>query len=322
MKLHKRLMLAKLAYNFSLHLLKNLFIKECLYYDNRGEVEASMDLKKAYEIMELPENSSIEELEKRFDILVRRMRGKTSKEETDVSEIIIKAYKTIKEFERQSTVDRYNEAKFGTNIRKKERSEKIEHFWIHHRWKVIASIAGIAVIAIVINIVIYNIKLANLPKPALEVMMYGDYYGANDQDLEKAILTKYADWERVKVIINYLPGKSASATDPAYVQKSLVVLATEHPDVYILDKATFKTMLDQNALTRLDSWKSELSTEHSADQLITGKQADDTETHLYGVDISDDPLWKSIGIPQNDKIAVLSKNLKNAENSKRLIINF
>jgi hypothetical protein len=300
-----------------------LFVnKGCLYYDCRREVAISMDLKKAYETMDLPENSNIEEVEKRFEILVRRMRGEKSETKQDDSEILIMAYKTIKEFQRQQKVDQYNAARFGTNIRKKERSEKIEQFWLHHRWKVIASIAAIAIIAIVSNIVVNNIKLANLPKPAIEVMMYGDYYGAKDQDLEKAIWGKFADWKRVKAIINYLPSESTGATDPAYVQKSFVVLATEHPDVYILDKATFKAMLAQNALANLDSWKSTLSTGHSTDQLITGTQANDTEAHLYGVDLSDDPLWKAIGLPLNDKIAVLSTNLKNPENAKRFIINF
>jgi hypothetical protein len=281
-----------------------------------------MDLIKAYEIMELPENSSIEEVEKRFDILVRRMRGKKSETDLDDSETVINAYNTIKEFNRQVEVDRYNQARFGTNVRKKDRSEKIEQFWIHHRWKVFASIAAIAIIAIVSNIVINNIKLANLPKPALNVMMYGDYYGVKDQDLEKAILEKFLDWKRVKTIINYLPGASSGITDSAYIQKSVILLATEHPDVYILDKATFKTMLDQHALANLDSWKSTLSTDHTADQLITGKQENDTEAHLYGVDISDDPIWKAIGLPQNDKIAVLSASLKNTENVKRFILNF
>lgn len=303
-------------------MLKNLFIKEGLYYDSRREVDVSMDLKKAYEIMELPEGSGIEEVEKRFDILVRRMRGKTGEEDINDSEVIIKAYKTIKNLERQGKVDRYNEAKFGTNIRKKERSEKIERFWIQNRGKVLASIGAIIVIAIVLNIVINKIKSANLPKPALEVMMYGDYYGGNDQDFEKGILTKYADWKRVKAIVNYLPGKSSGIADPAYVQKSFVTLATEHPDVYILDKTTFKTMLAQNAISNLDAWKSGLSADHSADQLITGTQETDKEAHLYGIDISDDPLWKAIGLPQNDKIAVLSLNPKNMENAKKFINGF
>jgi hypothetical protein len=298
--------------------MKNLSIKACLYYDRRREVEAGMDLKKAYEIMELPENSSIEEVEKRFDVLVRRMRGKN----TDESENTIRAYKTIKEFERQSEIDQYNTAKFGDNSKRRERSDKIETFWLHHRWKVIGSIAGIAVLAVILNIVINNIKIANLPKPALEVMMYGDYYGGNDKDFAKAILTKYSDWQRVKAIINYLPGETSGANDPAYVQKSFILLATEHPDIYILDKTTFNTMLRQNALTNLDSWKSDMSATHSADQLITGKRADDTEAHLYGVDLSDDPIWKTINVPQNDKIAVLRINPKNPENAKRFITNF
>jgi len=283
-----------------------------------------MDLKKAYEVMEIPENSSMEDVEKRFDILVRRMRrdNNQSVENINESENFSEAYKTIKEFERLAEVERYNTARFGTNIKKRERSEKIEHFWNHHRWKVIASIAAIAVIAIVLNIVLNNIKEANLPKPALEVMMYGNYYGANDADLEKAILAKFTDWQRVKAIVNYLPDSSTGNADPAYVQKSFVVLATEHPDVYILDKNTFKTMLSQGALSNLDALKSELTTGHSTDQLLTGAQPDDKEDHLYGIDISANPLWKTIGLPRNDKIAVLSVNQKNVENAKRFMLNF
>jgi hypothetical protein len=303
-------------------LLKNLFINDYLYYDRRRGVEAGMDLKEAYEILELPENSSKEELEKRFDVLVRRMRGKTSAEDINNSEIILKAYNTIKEFERQGEVDRYNSARFGTNIRKKERSDKLEDFWNHHRWKVIGSIVALGVIALVLNIVNNNIKLARLPKPALEVMMYGNYYGGIDQDFEKALLPKYPDWKRIKTIINYLPDESSGTSSPAYLQKSFVILATEHPDVYILDKKTFKTMVEQNALSNLDSWKNELSANHSVDQLINATQSNDKETHLYGIDISDDPLWKAIGLPQNDKIAVLSTNQKNTVNAQRFITNF
>jgi hypothetical protein len=294
---------------------------EWIYYDCKREVEIIMDLKKAYEIMELPENSSKEEVEKRFDILVRRMRGNSADPEVNHSEDIIKAYNVIKEFEKQQKMDQYNVARFGTNIKKKERSEKMEHFWIQHRLKVMISIISIIVLAIVANIVIKNIKDANLPKPVLEVMMYGDYNGGDESSLVKGILTKFTDWKQVKAIINYLPSGSG-AMDSAYVQKSFVMLATERPDVYILDKITFETMLAQNALSKLDSWKNELSANHAAEQLLTATQKDDTEAHLYGVDISDDPIWKTMGLPQGDKIAVLSLNQKHVENSKRFIINF
>jgi len=300
-----------------------LFIVEQIYYDCKREVEASMDLKKAYEIMELPENSSKEEIEKRFDILVRRMRGNSGSTDTEVtqSEDVIKAYNVIKEFERQQNIDQYNVARFGTNIKKKQRSEKIEHFWSQHRRTVMISIISIVVLAIIGNIVIKNIKNANLPKPELEVMLYGDYYGGEEKNLVNGILTKFTEWTTVKAIINYLPS-STGGMDSAYVQKSFVMLATERPDVYILDKATFETMLAQNAISPLDSWKDELSANHTPEQLLTGKQTDDTEPHLYGIDISDDPIWAAAGLPLNDKIVVLSMNDKHIENSKKFILNF
>ncbi|QGQ93928.1 hypothetical protein EHS13_02915 [Paenibacillus psychroresistens] len=281
-----------------------------------------MDLKEAYEIMDLTEDSSIEELEKRFDFFVRRNRGKTSEEDVTESEKMIKAYKTIKDAKRQGEINKYNDAKFGTNIRKKERSEKRELFWLHHRWKVIAIVVGIGILSVVGNIVINSIKQANLPKPALEIMMYGDYYGGKDEDLQKAILTKYPDWKRVKAIVNYLPGESSNSMDPAFVQKSFVVLATERPDVYILDKTTFQTMLAQNTLVSMDEWKTELGAQYTASQLITGKQETDTEAHVYGVDITNDPMWKTLGLELNDKIAVRSMKKVNEANAKRFIINF
>jgi hypothetical protein len=281
-----------------------------------------MDLKEAYEILELPEDSTKEELEKRFDVFVRRNRGKTSEEEISASENMIKAYNIIKDAKRQGEIDRYNDAKFGTNIRKKERAEKRELFWLHHRWKVVAIVAGIGLLAMITNIVINNIKEANLPKPALEIMMYGDYYGGKDEDLQKAILTKYPDWKRVKAIINYLPGASNGSMDPAFMQKSVVVLATERPEVYILDKTTYKTMLAQNALVNMDAWKTDLNANYSPNQLLTGKQETDTEDHVYGLDITDDPIWKALGLASNDKIAVLSMKKGNEENAKRFIVNF
>jgi hypothetical protein len=286
------------------------------------EEGAIMDLKEAYEIMELSEDSSKEELEKRFDFFVRRNRRKTSEEEVSASENMIKAYNTIKEAKRQAEINKYNDAKFGTNIRKKERSEKRELFWLHHRWKVIAIVAGIGILAIVGNIVINNIKQANLPKPALEIMMYGDYYGGDNEELQKAILTKYPDWKRVKALINYLPEQSSGAMDPALEQKSFIVLATERPDVYILDKTTFQSMLAHNALVSMDEWKTELNAQYSSNQLLTGKQETDTEAHVYGVDITNDPIWKTLGLTLKDKIVVQSMKKGNEANAKRFIVNF
>jgi len=284
-----------------------------------------MELKKAYEVLGVPEDCNIDEVEKRFDILVRRMHAQSSDNSADSSDNVIQAYKTIKESRRQIELEQYKEKQFGTNIRKRKRSEKFETFWLNHRAKVVGAVVGIILLAAIANITIKNIEQANLPKPALNLMLYGDYYnsGKIEAKMEKAILAQFTTWQRVVVVDNYLPSNSSNDTMSAYIEKSVAILATFHPDVFILDKASFKSLLAQGALSNLDFLQSELNSDHAADQLQTGTQPDDKgAVHLYGVDISSDPLWKTIGLPENDKIAVLSLNPKNKANAVQFMLHY
>ncbi len=275
-----------------------------------------MDLAKAYEILGIPEGSSMEDVEKRFDILVRRLRGKPSIEGMDDSESIVTAYKMIKESERQAAVDQYNKTRFGTNYKKKDRMEKAEHFWSYYRWHVVGAIAVIVILVMIVNAVIEQRRLAALPPPALEVMLYGNYFDTDEASIEQALLARYTEWERVKVIVNYLPDEASGAMDPAYVQKSFVVLATERPDVYILDASTFTTLMEQGGLTPLDELKSGIS----SGQLMTGTHPDDDQSHVYGVKINNSTLWKTVNIPDIDKIAVIRQDPKNLQNAKKFIL--
>lgn len=287
-----------------------------------SEVSTAMDLRKAYEILDLPENSSMEEVDQRFDLLLRRMKGKRSEEGMGGSENINEAYRIIKESARQAAIDQYNEARFGSNPQKKARREKIEHFWSYYRWHVVGSIIVIIIAVMVIQGVIERQKLAALPPPDLEIMLYGDYFNADEGSLERAILQKYPDWQRIKVIVNFLPNGSFGGQEMAYVQKSFAILATEHPDVYILDSSTFQKMVEQSALANLDDLKGKTPTELSTDKMLIGTQPEDSEPHLYGIDITDRSLWNSSQEPEVRKIATIGKRSKNTENAKNFINGF
>ena len=81
-----------------------------------------MDIKEAYAILEVPEDSSMEIVEKRFDTITRRLkRGETVEGMAD-SDTLILAYRTLKEHERQA-IDRYNTARWH-NHRKKPALKK------------------------------------------------------------------------------------------------------------------------------------------------------------------------------------------------------
>jgi hypothetical protein len=281
-----------------------------------------MDLKRAYEILGIPENSSMEEVEKRFEILIRNQRRKQSGEGAINPESYAQAYKTIKEAERRAAVERYNETRFGTNSRKKQLMEKLEYFWNYYRWYVFGSIIAIIVLVMLINGFIEKRREAALPPPDLEIMLYGNYNGADEVGMEKELLKKYTNWKRVHVLLNYYPSEMSGIADPAYVQKSIVLLATEHPDVYIVDRPAFERMLQQGALSPLDDLKSSLGPGLSSDKMLTGSQPQDDKPHLYGLDITGNSLWSAVLVPSTEKIAVLSLKPKHPDNAKRFIVDF
>lgn len=75
--------------------------------------------------------------------------------------------------------------------------------------------------------------------------------------------------------------------DMASIQKAMLNIITERADVYVFDKNTFTQLAAQGLLIPLDEkvkgpWKEQLQ----PDQLMTSRTNEDTEDHVYGIDVS------------------------------------
>ncbi|RCX21398.1 hypothetical protein DFP94_102147 [Fontibacillus phaseoli] len=294
------------------------------------------DLKRAYELLGLPENASREEVEKAFDLLLRRSRSRRPNEQGDGEseesqyDLQLKAYKTIVEFEERSKIDEMSRERYGKWGKLAGNAEKVDDFFRLHKTKVIIGI--IAVIALVVGITSFinhreeQKRLAALPPIDLSIMFVGNYMSdqnqGGDEGLEKAMTAQFPEWKRLKVILTYLPsqGEGVGTADLAYQQKAMAMVATEKPDVYILDENSFDWLGGGGVLEKLDSEANGVLKPLLGENSIKeGRAEEETEDHVYGIRVTDSPLAKQLPLAMQDMIITVRIGSDNKDKAIHLI---
>jgi hypothetical protein len=272
------------------------------------------DLNKAYEILGLPENATREQVENRYFILMKRARSGQSRSETndgertslDLTEIN-RAYNLVLGIETE---------KLGTV----EKQTKLAHFFYYYRAHVIIGI-------IIVLIAGYMIKegidkrqaAAKLPPVNLSVSIFGNFYFADVVLLEKNMLQLIPEWKRIAMTLTYVPTEIRSQQDMALQQKSVLMLITEHSDLYITDEKNFKSLAVQGAFIRLDDFERGTSLKIPPDKIRNARAQDDTEDHPYGIDITGNPVFKGIELSGERQIIAIRATEEKWPETRKLL---
>lgn len=295
------------------------------------------DLKQAYDLLGLPEGADREDVEKRYFLLIRRARSSKQREEssaqTDVSaapnlEDVNRAYKLILAAEDQKTNEAYNENAYGKYKKMAGSAAKVDHFFSYYKFHLLGSIA-------VILILIFGIKayvdhrheqaeLAKLPPADVTVSFFGNYisdqgsYPTSEdiKPMESKILAQFPEWKRVIVFMTYVPSEMKSEQDSALLQKSMLELITNKPDIYILDRVNFMKLAKDGALLPLDGKLPALDKNKA---VKTATNDEPSNEHIYGYDITASPLVKELPIHGKEYIAVVRFDSEKPDNALHLI---
>ncbi len=303
------------------------------------------DLKQAYETLGLPENATREEVEKRYEILLRRARQREIRKE-DGGELdfsnVNRAYRFIVDHENKQAINALDEKQYGKYRGYAKHAEKLDHFFSYYKWHLLASVAAITLI--IYGIIAYSehraeqARLAALPPADLEASFLGRFYLPSDTDrtdqLEAAILGQFPEWKRVEADVLSYNMNAQDSLDYAMLQKVTVKLATEHPDVYILDSDSYQWMARNDILMSLDDVvegrfkdllpegaavrafvpdRDELRGNTDPEAPVSG------EEHVFGIDISSSPLAKKLPLHMKEMIVGIRLDAKNPENALLLI---
>lgn len=254
-------------------------------------------LKQAYDRLGLPENVSREEINKRFDLLLKRRRSKKSNdEERAAPEEDFQAFKFILDTLDQQEIQEAEEQRLAKYGKLSGAASKWERFMRLYKTHVIISIIAVIVLAVAGNAIYKNVQhkkyLASLPPLDATIMFLGNF-GVQDPDgktaaLEQAIVEQYPEWKRVETNIVYLPrtGPGSDTFDMNYMQKAVVELAANHPDIIILDEATLEWIGGQDGFQNLESLVTDGTLAKDDKRLKWGKNEESGQEELYGVDIT------------------------------------
>ncbi|WP_058304135.1 hypothetical protein [Gorillibacterium timonense] len=287
-----------------------------------------MDIKEAYERLGLNEATSQEELDRRFDLLLKREKAASVSGNADAlqeMEADIEAYRTIFDYRAKRVVNEAEEErlkKFGKLSGTVSRSED---FFRINRTKILMILAALVVIvgvgSFVWNIVEDRRREAALPPVDLNIMFLGSYQ-AEDQSQEselvqQALLKAFPEWKRVQVRVLFLPSsKSAGGGfDMANTQKAMAELMADYPDVLVLDKDSLNWMAGQDSIADLTKPEFAKIYEEAVKRGTIVKAANNQtgEELEYGIDFTNTTFGKSLPILNDGLIAVANPGQVNNE---------
>jgi hypothetical protein len=289
-----------------------------------------MDLKTAYERLGLPEDATREMVEKRYDMLLRqeRRRIRAGGGESPEFAEITRAYRFILEQEEKQVVSELTEQQYGKYKQFAGLAEKIDHFFSYYKWHTLGAILLIGVILYGINAYIEHkeeqARLAALPPIDVYGMMLGQFFvpdgSADTENLEAAMLGHFPDWKRVELELLTFSLEARSELDIAMLQKASVLLATEKPDIYILDSETYPWLAQTGILMELDELAagrfSSLLPEDAAVKAFGGEENGE---HVYGIDLTDSPLIGELPLHKDRFIVGIRRDAERADNALQLI---
>ncbi|ANS73918.1 hypothetical protein AWM70_04505 [Paenibacillus yonginensis] len=276
------------------------------------------ELRKAYQTLGLEEGAPREEVNKKYDLYVRRSRSRgRSQEGTEPEEdfeAINRAYRFIIDYEDNKIIEQKRQERFRKWGKWAGAAEKTDDFLRLHRTKIWLSLLALVVIIVAITTYVNHKqeqeRLASLPPVDLSVMFIGNFVlpdgSKAGEALEQSILAPFPDWKRVTAHVTYLPMDNTNAGQMAIAlqQKAQIDVMTEKPDLYIMDKSTFDWLAQGGALQKLDDYANgELKSLLTGETALKQKTEDDTSSHVYGIDLSSSPLSANLALGKTDMIA-------------------
>lgn len=269
-------------------------------------------LKKAYEILGLPENATREQVENRYFILMKRARsGQTHAESSndgtvDLAEVN-RAYNLVLGIELEKTGTIAKQSKFA-------------HFMYYYKFHLIFSIIIVLVAGYMVKEGIEKRRAAaNLPPASLSMSVFGNYYFADVEVLEQNILKLFPEWKRIKMTHTFVPPEIKSEQDMAMQQKSILSLMTELSNLYILDAKNFASLATQGALVKLDELEGWSSLNTPPDMLQSAQAEDDTAPVPYGIDITGNPVFEGVEFTGERQIIAVRIADENWNESRMLL---
>jgi hypothetical protein len=272
-----------------------------------------LDMKQAYSILGLEENALLEEVEKRYTVLL--MRNKNRSDETALAAgeptmaQVTEAYNFIKGAAIQEEI-KQKEPKNATIGR-------IGHIYEYYRWHIIGTILVIVLIFYTGSSILENRnEEKRIARADLKVTFFTDFQVQDPQPFEVKLLEGLKDWKDIHLVNQYAPTNPKDEYGMAMLQKAMISMAADKADLYIIDKANFDKFGAQGAFLNLQEIPALSGT--PKDKRVMAK-VEEGSTLWTGLDVTDHPVLKNMNLPAGQKIAAIRVNADKKENAAKAL---
>lgn len=273
------------------------------------------NLKQAYERLGLPESVTREELNKRFDLLLKRRRSLSTEQEIADYEADFQAYKQILDTWDEEEIQKAEAERLAKYGRFSGTAGKWETFFRLYKTHVILSIIGLLVVIFGGKALYDNYQhrqyLASLPPVDAKIMFVGNF-GVKDtsgktEELEQAIVAAYPEWKRVEVTVTYLPkaGNGSEELDMNFLQKAVVEMAAGRPDILVMDETTIDWIGKQATLQNLEPVMADGKLATDDPQMKWAVNPETGKNELVGVDMLKSPFLAALPLNYNAKSVII-----------------
>ncbi|MCX7841905.1 MAG: hypothetical protein N2489_02375 [Clostridia bacterium] len=277
------------------------------------------DLRNAYEILGVKEGADKDEIIKRYDILLKKIRiSKANGEDPGINiDEINKAYNTLmgystgepeeRELPPSNTLSGYLFKMMGID------EYKARNFLYYYKFHIIAVLASV----LLAGYFVYSI--VNRVEPELSIVVAGDLYIQDTEDLRQKFKAELPELNEISLDHIILSEKLDGQQAYAMQMKLVTLMAAGDIDVFILDRENFNKYAKSGAFMSLDSMVNELGIDKNDNKDFILKAGENEEEHLYGFDASNSKLLQDIKSIDEKKIAALKVNSKHMNNALKFL---
>lgn len=283
------------------------------------------DIKNAYKVLGVKDDASREEIEKKYNILIKNYRAKkisgefSEEDERHLTEIT-EAYRLLTEHQSNKEIEPEDVSplrmKINQLIRKAGMDDKkVSNFFHYHKYHILIGLIVLIVVATSLKSCITRVD------PDVNLVFLGDFYIQDTSAINSKIKSSLPGIKEVGIdIITISKNPADPQFDYTMRTKAMAVLAAGDTDLLILDKDQFKLYGEQGTFESLDGLIDELGIDREKNKEFLLKNSETNEEHLYGVDISQSSLLKEINIiGAEDRIAAIRFRAKHRDKALALL---
>lgn len=273
-----------------------------------------MDKKRAFEILELDEQATNEEIEERYFLMLRKARARKLEDEADgerwMNEIS-EAYRYIKKLEIEQHAEQ---------LRPKNKwAERMEYIWEYYKFHIIVTVVILLLAGYFINSIQEGRRNKQLAAMAdLHFTFYTEYMVQQTDAMKAKLQEAFPEWDHLIVYNQYAPFDPKTDYDLAMTSKSMINIVFEDTDIYIMDANNFGRAGRFGAFLSLEGEEGkwfDVPEERKWYETRSGEE----QSHWFGIDVTANPLWDELGLPEGTKIAGIRYNAKHKENAMRVL---